>query len=181
MYRGISIIVVLLLVTSCANHTSGKEKENFIFKWMNPKIKENICQAYGGRLSSRGDCEADWESAKDICDRLGGMLPSQTLLTKVMINCGVVINRNNFHNDAYQQCYRKQGFSSDRSYWSSTKEEKEVWTTHFHNGLTELSSREKISSTHSGPIIRGLFVNRHRDTFSHINARLFRCVRKVKE
>jgi len=178
MYRGIGIIIVLLLVTSCTNHTSIKAKENFIFKWMNPKIKKNICHAYGGRLSSRGDCVAGWESAKDICDSLGGMLPSQTLLTKEIVNCGGVINQNNQSNDTYQQCYHKEGFNSGRSYWSSTKEEDEVWTTNFYSGGTGLSSRKKNLV---GNVLSTDILGRVTSVNMLSNAKLFRCVRKIKE
>jgi len=92
-------------------------------KWLNPT--ESICNNGGGVMNVNGMCLANWENAKKICRASGGVLPTIEMLEKVVTDCGAIIDDvyENSENSDYQACYRREGFFSSPSYWSSTTHE----------------------------------------------------------
>jgi hypothetical protein len=73
-------------------------------------------------VTPKGVGEENWEDAKSICQSIGGRLPTKNELEKVITDCGGVVGDkdNNKANLAYQSCYKRKGFSSEKWYWSST-------------------------------------------------------------
>jgi len=89
-------------------------------KWLDPT--ESVCYDGGGVINVKGVCLANWENAKKICRTSGGVLPTIEMLEKVVTDCGGVIDDvyGNSENLDYQACYKREGFFSSPSYWSST-------------------------------------------------------------
>ncbi len=107
-------------------YLSSKNQPDPTSKWITPT--NSTCKANGGKLY-KGVCSATWKDAKKICSASGGRLPTIDELKEVVTDCGGIINRDYFGNDAeknknnnqYQKCYKKKGFSDSDShyYWSS--------------------------------------------------------------
>jgi len=101
-------------------------KEVVYGKWFKPS--KNVCNNNGGDYnnwaidSTVKDCMADRESGKTICNISGGKLPSIDILKQVITDCGGTLNdiKGNQENSSYQVCYKKNGFISNYSFWSSS-------------------------------------------------------------
>jgi hypothetical protein len=73
-------------------------------------------------VTPKGIDKESLEDANLICKSKGGVVPSENHFRKVIQECGGVVNEgdNNKANLAYQSCYKKKGFSSDKYYWTSS-------------------------------------------------------------
>jgi len=127
-------------------------------KWIKPS--RNDCESGGGRYSTFNtnldedtnyegteytECLANWEKANNICSAIGGVLPKIKRLNDVVTECGGVIDDydNNKKNEAYQACYRENGFSPDY-YWSISINEynpNDVLILRFNDGNNGLDSK----------------------------------------
>ncbi len=111
-------------------------------EWVSPT--EYICTSNGGKFNN-GICEANWQSAKGICETLGARLPTEDELINVITSCGGV-DDNNANDADSQSCYQSRGFSDKNSYWSSTLL---LGTTHLVQ-VVYLGNTEYVKQTHKG-------------------------------
>jgi len=127
-------------------------------KWIKPS--QSACENGGGRYSTFStnldentkyerteytECLANWEKANNICSAIGAVLPKIKILGTVVTECGGIINDydNNKINEAYQACYRENGFSPNY-YWSRIINENnhnDVWILRFNDGNNGLDSK----------------------------------------
>ena len=107
-------------------------------KWITPT--NAICKANGGVIY-KGTCRTVWESAKKICKRSKGRLPTINELKRIIKDCGGEIKDNdspewkrNRDNPYYQSCYKSKGFKY-KYYWSSNIYNSDyAWLVNFNNG-----------------------------------------------
>ena len=127
-------------------------------KWISPT--KNICESNGGKLNKQGVCKANWENARKICRISGGVLPSEEILKRTIINCGGTPSdesgskqtKNNKNNKNYQFCMKNKGFYLDM-YWIS------------------LISANKRTAWHID--IEQGFVNAHPPTYNKVSIHCF--------
>jgi TPR repeat protein len=109
----------------CVRNINKKHFNNISKQWITPNRKN--CVFFEGKFKD-GACMNSWYKAEKICRSLNARLPSIEELSKVVINCGGVLNDARHINENslnYQTCYQKKGFVSGYSnhYWSSTPHE----------------------------------------------------------
>lgn len=98
----------------------------------------HICLVKGGRITL-GICEAKFNDAKKICKSMHKQLLTIQQYKNIVTACNGIPtsdddDRNeNSNNIAYQECYRKMGFSPFE-YWSSTASKNEAFVVRFNYG-----------------------------------------------
>ena len=103
-------------------------------------LTNSICKANGGEFDN-GACNATWKTAKKICRASGARLATIDELKQVVVDCGgsltTTYEDKNKADKFYQSCYKKKGFSSTNSYWSSTTDvnsDNTAWFVDFYYG-----------------------------------------------
>lgn len=90
-----------------------------IEEWITPP--EKTCTENRG-VSSKGICKASFPHSNRICREVGGRLPTINELQNVARECGAKDPKSkNVLGLSYQSCYKEKGFTSNSSYWSSTR------------------------------------------------------------
>ncbi len=116
----------------CAN----KNADITSAKWIDLSKKE--CTDTGGKMYY-GVCLANWLDANKICSIAGGRLATRLELKISIIKCGGIIDEyeNNSKDKFYQECYKKDGFSSVYDYWASTTcalSDNDTWVAYMGSG-----------------------------------------------
>ncbi len=106
----LSVPVVLFLLYQII----GNKEE-----WIDPT--KAICIKNGGKVDGNGYCFADWKKAQQVCLSSGGVLPSITLLKKVVLDCNGVLDNVDEEESRSKTlaCYKDKGFLLN-GYWSGT-------------------------------------------------------------
>ena len=115
---------------------SDDNLESTSTKWI--KLIDKDCIDFGGEMYY-GECLANWSNATKICRVVGGRLATRLELKNSIVKCGGMINEydTNSKSKSYQECYKKEGFSSIYDYWSSTAcglSENDTWVAYIGSG-----------------------------------------------
>ena len=109
-------------------------------QWVKPS--QSVCKNSGGEYNKYGNnnCWVNRENSKTICSTSGDELPTIETLRAVVTDCGgdpFDDSENDRNNESYQACYKKIGFTSSYTCWSSTVRADSntwSWTMHFGGG-----------------------------------------------
>lgn len=131
-------IVVLLTACSVAKvNKQNKTKHNLTETWVSPSSES--CLKHGGKINTKGICEASLAHAKRICKAEGNTLPSIEQLVNLSTECGAKaipykgkkskfssyiqsIRKDNKKNKQYRQCIKDLDINLLHDYISSTTE-----------------------------------------------------------
>jgi hypothetical protein len=119
---------IIVSYTIIINHVSAQ--------WI--EVPKDLCVQQGGTITNNTICETSWKNAQDICNVIGGQLPSQEELRKLILTCNGSINNSydNKNNEIYQECYTNKGFLGIGNYWGMILDnvEGQAWAINFKNG-----------------------------------------------
>lgn len=74
-----------------------------------------LCERNGGTMSVNRVCKGSWDVSKEVCRKLGGVLPSKKQLIQVQTYC------KNQTEKSHMSCYDEKGFKVE-TYWSNEEQ-----------------------------------------------------------